>query len=61
MDSASERQIHYDGIGAGQRFLEIMERENEKKPTVKTSKFKDFILPDDFIFFTLEDWVALLF
>lgn len=71
MESASERQIHYDGIGADpsgvhtpERFLEIMEREiqnkNEKNPLlrlVKYSKFKDFILPDDFIFFTLEDWV----
>jgi hypothetical protein len=46
MDSASERQIHYDGIGADpsgihtpKRFLEIMEREvqnkNEKNPFLR--------------------------
>jgi hypothetical protein len=33
-------------------ILKIMKRENHYQ-----LKFKDWILPDDFIFFTLTDWI----
>jgi len=55
-----------------ERFLEIMKRDIENKKWQKLSdenfamwffenefqlKFKDWVLPDDFCFFTLEDWI----
>lgn len=60
------------GIHTEERFLEIMKRDVENKKWQKRPeenlanwffenefqlKFKDWILPDDFCFFTLDDWV----
>ena len=64
--------ILYDGIGSDpchmhtpERFLEIMNKEitnanwTEMDPILKCIQcdYKEWILPDDFIFFTLEDWL----
>lgn len=64
--------IHYDGIGADksgihteERFLEIMKHEFEYKKWKDNCiyenaiqlNFKDWVLPDDFWFFTLDDWI----
>lgn len=55
-----------------ERFLEIMKRDIENKKWQRRPeenivnwffenefqlKFKDWILPDDFCFFTLDDWI----
>lgn len=60
------------GIHTEERFLEIMKRDIENKKWQKRPeenivnwyfenefqlKFKDWILPDDFCFFMLDDWV----
>jgi len=63
-------KILYDGIGCNttgvhtkNEFLNIMNREFtyelEKVPREchYQLQFKDWILPDDFIFFTLLDWI----
>ena len=62
--------IGYTGIGAKkngihteQEFLDIMNREvtnkdwNNSVSWPAQLQFKDWALPDDFIFFTLKDWV----
>ena len=65
--------ILYDGIGSNgkerhteEEFLEIMHREfthkswkTELQYSVKhyQLQYKDWILPDDFVFFTLADWL----
>ena len=63
-------KIHYSGIGCKknyihteQEFLDIMNRDITNKDWNKEIswpaqlEFKDWVLPDDFIFFTLKDWV----
>lgn len=57
------------GVHTPERFLEIMNRPKkwQKRPETNFAnwiyeneiqlKFKDWVLPDDFCFFTLEDWV----
>lgn len=65
--------IYYTGIGAKPdgkhteaEFLAIMNREvahrqwgtyNRALDIAGKLKFKDWILPDDFVFFTLNDWL----
>lgn len=64
--------VLYDGIGCGSKtqftedeFLKIMNDNVTHKDWknvpefVKTIQlnFKDWVLPDDFIFFTTEDWI----
>ena len=63
--------IFYTGIGAKkngihteQQFLDIMNKQftwkdwtNDKVQWATQLQFKDWVLPDDFIFFTLRDWV----
>lgn len=64
--------ILYDGIGATksefteEEFVRLMTEKFTHKKWKKTYdfyeseiqlKFKDWILPDDFIFFTLDDWI----
>ena len=63
--------IFYTGIGAKkngihteQQFLDIMNKQftwkdwaNDKVQWAAQLQFKDWVLPDDFIFFTLRDWV----
>jgi len=62
--------IAYTGIGAKkngihteQEFLDIMNREvtnkdwNNSVSWPAQLQFKDWVLPDDFIFFTLKDWI----
>ena len=56
-----------NGIHTEQEFLDIMNKEithkdwnNDKSlPAIICGglKFKDWVLPDDFIFFTLQDWI----
>ena len=63
-------KIYYSGIGAKkdgihteQEFLDIMNKEFTHKDWNKgiswtaQLEFKDWVLPDDFIFFTLNDWI----
>ena len=63
-------KIYYSGIGAKkdgihteQEFLDIMNKEFTHKDWNKSIswpaqlEFKDWVLPDDFIFFTLNDWI----
>jgi hypothetical protein len=57
------------GLHTPERFLEIMNRPKkwQKRPETNFAnwiyeneiqlKFKDWVLPDDFCFFSLEDWV----
>jgi hypothetical protein len=57
------------GVHTPERFLEIMNRPKkwQKRPETNFAnwiyeneiqlKFKDWVLPDDFCFFSLEDWV----
>jgi len=60
------------GIHTEERFLKIMRREVENKKWQRRPetnpvnwlyeneiqlKFKDWVLPDDFCFFTLDDWI----
>jgi len=63
--------IFYTGIGAKkngihteQQFLDIMNKQftwkdwnNDNVQWAPQLQFKDWVLPDDFIFFTLHDWV----
>jgi len=62
--------IVYTGIGAKenhihteQEFLDIMNKEctwkdwNNSISWAAQLQFKDWVLPDDFIFFTLSDWI----
>ena len=64
--------IFFTGIGANkngihteQEFLDIMNKtitwkdwNNRRIPSwTEQLQFKDWVLPDDFIFFTLKDWV----
>jgi len=63
--------IGYTGIGAKkngihteQEFLDIMNKEftfkdwnNSRDIWPPQLQFKDWVLPDDFIFFTLKNWV----
>jgi hypothetical protein len=61
--------IKYDGIGTGitkHEFLKLMDEQFTYKKWKKEYdfyqreiqlKFKDWVLPDDFIFFTLDDWI----
>ena len=63
--------IFYTGIGAKkngihteQQFLDIMNKQftwkdwnNDNVQWAAQLQFKDWVLPDDFIFFTLRDWV----
>ena len=62
--------IGYTGIGAKkngihteQEFLDIMNRDfthkdwNNSVSWAAQLQFKDWVLPDDFIFFTLDDWI----
>ena len=62
--------IAYTGIGAKkngihteQEFLDIMNKEfthkdwNNSISWPAQLQFKDWVLPDDFIFFTLQDWI----
>jgi len=67
----SEKKILYTGIGANktgihteQEFLAIMNKEiahkdwnNDPVQWPEQLQFKDWVLPDDFIFFTLQDWI----
>jgi len=59
-------KILYTGIGSNitdiheeKEFLTIMEKEITNKRHVSHFKFqfKDYILPDDFVFFNLNDWI----
>ena len=61
-------EIYYTGIGSNKtgkhtenEFLNIMNEQfthkNWKKMNVDQLQFKDWVLPDDFIFFTLSDWI----
>ena len=63
-------KISYSGIGAKNseihtepEFLKIMKKEfmwknwNKEISWPAQLEFKDWILPDDFIFFTLDDWI----
>ena len=63
-------QIQYTGIGANpsgihttEQFLAIMHQEFTFKDWSNTCfwypqlNFKDWILPNDFIFFNLDDWI----
>ena len=62
-------KIYYTGIGCNKtgehtenEFLNIMNREFTYKIWWRYEynyqlQFKDWILPDDFIFFTLTDWI----
>ena len=66
-------KILYDGIGCNnskehteEEFLAIMKRcfttydwtsELEMMPSHYQLQFKDWVLPDDFVFFTLKDWI----
>lgn len=57
------------GVHTPERFLEIMNRPKkwQKRPETNFAnwiyeneiqlKFKDWVLPDDFCFFNLKDWV----
>ena len=57
------------GVHTPERFLEIMNspKKWQKRPETNFAnwiyeneiqlKFKDWVLPDDFCFFTLKDWV----
>lgn len=60
------------GVHTEERFLEIMKRDVENKKWQRRPetnpinwlyeneiqlKFKDWILPDDFCFFELDDWI----
>ena len=57
------------GVHTPERFLEVMNRPKkwQKRPETNFAnwiyeneiqlKFKDWVLPDDFCFFSLEDWV----
>lgn len=62
--------IYYSGIGCKknelhteQEFLNIMKTHfmwknwNKEISWPAQLQFKDWVLPDDFIFFTLEDWI----
>ena len=62
--------IYYSGIGCKkneihteQEFLDIMKKEfiwkdrNNAVTWPAQLQFKDWCLPDDFIFFTLDDWI----
>ena len=67
----SEKKILYTGIGANktgihtkQEFLAIMNKEithkdwnNDQVQWPEQLQFKDWVLPDDFIFFTLQNWI----
>ena len=66
----NEMIILYSGIGAKknyihteQEFLDIMKKEcvlkdwNNSISWPEQLQFKDWVLPDDFIFFTLNEWV----
>ena len=52
-----------DGIHTEQEFLDIMNKEfthkdwNNSISWPAQLQFKDWVLPDDFIFFTLQDWI----
>ena len=59
-------KILYTGIGSNKNgiheekeFLKIMEKEivNKKIEYYFKVQFKDYILPDDFVFFNLNDWI----
>ena len=65
--------VLYTGIGAKkngihteQEFLDIMNKEftwkdwNNGVSWTEQLQFKDWILPDDFIFFTLKNWIEYL-
>lgn len=60
------------GLHTEERFLEIMSKEIERKKWQKRPekniinwffenefrlKFKEWVLPEDFCFFTLDDWI----
>ena len=62
--------IHYSGMGANEteihsveEFLNIMNHPESYKPYYEMTSFgvnmeyKKYSLPDDFIKFTLEDWI----
>ena len=62
--------IYYSGIGCKkseihteQEFLDIMKKEfvfkdwNKDESWPAQLQFKDWVLPDDFIFFTLNEWI----
>lgn len=62
--------IFYTGVGCKknyihteQEFLDIMDKEvahkdwNNDISWSAQLQFKDWVLPDDFIFFTLQDWI----
>ena len=62
--------IYYSGMGCKsshihteQEFLDIMNREvthkdwNNSVSWAAQLQFKDWVLPDDFIFFTLDNWI----
>jgi hypothetical protein len=62
--------IYYSGIGSNkneihtvQEFLDVMNKEftwkdwNNSVSWSAQLQFKDWVLPDDFIFFTLKDWI----
>ena len=62
--------IYYSGIGCKkdemhteQEFLNIMNTHftwknwNKENSWSQQLTFKDWVLPDDFIFFTLDDWI----
>ena len=53
-----------NGIHTEQEFLNIMNKEfthkdwnNDRLQWTAQLEFKDWVLPDDFIFFTLKDWI----
>ena len=53
-----------NGIHTEQEFLNIMNKEfthkdwnNDPTQWSQQLEFKDWVLPDDFIFFTLNDWI----
>jgi hypothetical protein len=60
-------RIFYTGIGCNDTFihseidfLSIMNAEFTQQPKLLQAyqvKFKDWVLPDDFVFFTLLDWI----
>ena len=63
-------KIIYSGIGCKAshehtetEFLDIMNKYithkdwNNEKSWPEQLQFKDWVLPDDFVFFTLDDWI----
>ena len=52
-----------NGIHTEQEFLDIMNKEithkdwNNSISWPEQLEFKNWVLPDDFIFFTLQDWI----